>query len=145
MANEPKNTGLDGRAREKSGRIDRKHPTTKIKHLREHYGSSFAPGWDGDRTLGELLKATKFESLTQYVKHQGHHLLQQDRVPRSDPGSHSERSHASFTISFDPDLSSDQVQGALRAMADYYRACGGIGLELGLESIEVATPEQILV
>jgi hypothetical protein len=73
MSDAPKKPGLDGRAREKSGQIEHKHPTTKIKHLRVHYGSLFAPGWDGDRTLGELLKETKFESLTQYVKHHGHH------------------------------------------------------------------------
>ena len=72
MSDAPKNPGLDGRAREKSGQIDHKHPTTKIKHLREHYGHHFAPDWDGERTLGELLKETKFESLTQYVKHHGH-------------------------------------------------------------------------
>jgi ribosomal protein S15P/S13E len=72
MSDAPKNPGLDGRAREKSGQIDHKHPTTKIKHLREHYGKHFAPDWDGERTLGELLKETKFESLTQYVKHHGH-------------------------------------------------------------------------
>jgi hypothetical protein len=72
MSNAPKNPGLDGRAREKSGQIDHKHPTTKIKHLREHYGQHFAPDWDGERTLGELLKETKFESLSQYIKHHGH-------------------------------------------------------------------------
>jgi hypothetical protein len=65
-------TGLDDRMRDKSGQIDRKHPNTKIKHLREHYGQNFAPGWDGEKTLGELLKDAKFESLTQYVKHHGH-------------------------------------------------------------------------
>jgi hypothetical protein len=64
--------GLDDRDRDKSGQIDRKHPTTKIKHLRDHYGKHFAPDWDGEKTLGELLKATGFESLTQYVKHHGH-------------------------------------------------------------------------
>jgi hypothetical protein len=72
MSEAPKHPGLDGRARDKDGRIDHKHPTTKIKHLREHYGHHFAPDWDGERTLGELLKETKFESLTQYVKHHGH-------------------------------------------------------------------------
>src|ERR1700734_1417256 len=72
MTDAPKNPGLDGRGREQSGRIDHKHPTTKIKHLREHYGAHFADGWDGERTLGELLSETKFESLTQYVKHHGH-------------------------------------------------------------------------
>ena len=55
MTDNPEKTGLDGRGREASGRIDHKHPTTKIKHLREHYGAHFANGWDGERTLGELL------------------------------------------------------------------------------------------
>jgi ribosomal protein S15P/S13E len=72
MSEAPKHPGLDGRARDKNGQIDHKHPTTKIKHLREHYGKHFAPDWDGERTLGELLKESKFESLTQYVKHHGH-------------------------------------------------------------------------
>jgi len=72
MTDAPKNPGLDGRGREPSGRIDHKHPTTKIKHLREHYGKGFAPGLDGERTLGDLLKESKFESLTQYVRHHGH-------------------------------------------------------------------------
>lgn len=63
--------GLDGRVREKSGQIDHKHPTTKIKHLRDRYGHKFAEGWDGEKTLGELLKDSGFESLTQYVKHHG--------------------------------------------------------------------------
>lgn len=64
MSEAPKHPGLDGRARDKDGQIDHKHPTTKIKHLREHYGKNFAPGWDGERTLGELLKESNFESLT---------------------------------------------------------------------------------
>lgn len=70
MSDQGKNP-LDDRVREKGGRIDVKHTTTKIKHLREHYGSHFAPGWDGERTLGELLKESGFESLSQYVKHHG--------------------------------------------------------------------------
>ncbi len=57
----------------KADRSSTSTPTTKIKHLRAHYGLHFAPGWDGDSTLGELLRETKFESLTQYVKHHGHH------------------------------------------------------------------------
>jgi hypothetical protein len=77
MSEAPKKPGLDGRAREKSGQIDHKHPTTKIKHLREHYGKHFAPGWDGERTLGELLKESKFDSLSQYVKHHGHQPVSQ--------------------------------------------------------------------
>jgi hypothetical protein len=43
MSDSPKNPGLDGRSRDKDGQIDHKHPTTKIKHLREHYGKHFAP------------------------------------------------------------------------------------------------------
>ncbi|HTZ59297.1 MAG TPA: hypothetical protein VMB49_14415 [Acidobacteriaceae bacterium] len=72
MSYQSKEPGLDNRTREKSGRIEHKHLTTKIKHLREDYGQGFARGWDGERTLGELLKETKFESLTQYIKHHGH-------------------------------------------------------------------------
>jgi hypothetical protein len=73
MSETPEKSGLDGRGRSKDGRIDQKHPTTKIKHLRLHYGNHFANGWDGERTLGELLAETKFESLTQYIKHHGYH------------------------------------------------------------------------
>lgn len=72
MSDAPRKPGLDNRERDKSGEIDRKHPSTKIKHLREHYGHGFAPGWDGERTLGELLKESNFPSLSQYVKHHGH-------------------------------------------------------------------------
>ncbi len=57
-----------GRARDKSGQIEYENPATKIKHLRRHYGRGFAAGWDGERTLGELLQETKFDSLTQYVR-----------------------------------------------------------------------------
>lgn len=78
-------TGLDGRKRGESGQIDHKQPTTKIKHLREHYGQHFAPGWDGERTLGELLKETDFSSLTQYVKHHGHKENQAPAVNPSSP------------------------------------------------------------
>ena len=67
-----KSGGLDSRQRGKTGQIDHKNPATKIKHLREHYGANFAPGWDGERTLGELLKESNFSSLSQYVKHHGH-------------------------------------------------------------------------
>jgi hypothetical protein len=56
----------------KTGRSTTSIPTTKIKHLREHYGKHFAPDWNDERTLGELLKESKFEILSQYVKHHGH-------------------------------------------------------------------------
>lgn len=144
MANAPKDRGLDGRAREISGRIDHRHPTTKIKHLRERYGDSFASGWNGDRTLGELLKETKFESLTQYLMERGQkHLM--ERVQKLPPRGFAEALGRSFTISFDSGLSSDQIAGVLRAMADYYRACGGIGLELELEATGAESQEHISV
>lgn len=79
MSDHPNPPGLDGRAREKNGQIEHKHSSTKIKHLRVRYGRGFAPGWDGERTLGELLRETKFDSLTQYVKNHGHH-------PEEEPG-----------------------------------------------------------
>jgi len=43
MSETPKNPGLDGRARDKSGQIDHKHPTTKIKHLRDITESTSLP------------------------------------------------------------------------------------------------------
>jgi hypothetical protein len=76
MTHTPENPGLDGRAREANGQIERKHPTTKIKHLREHYGAHFANGWDGEKTLGELLEANNCASLTQYVRNFRHHPLE---------------------------------------------------------------------
>lgn len=46
-------------------------PATKIRHLRKRYGAGLAPEWDGESTLGELLRKTKFKSLMEYVKHSG--------------------------------------------------------------------------
>ena len=64
MSNAPKNPGLDGRAREKSGQIDHKHPTTKIKHLREHYGQHFALiGTASARSVSYLRKPSSSRSL----------------------------------------------------------------------------------
>jgi hypothetical protein len=70
----PENPGLDGRVREAN---EHKPLTTKIKYLRELYGAHFANGWDGDRTLGELLEANNCESLIQYVRNFRHHTLRQ--------------------------------------------------------------------
>jgi hypothetical protein len=65
--------GLDHRTRDKDGQIHHKRHDTQIHSLRETYGKHFAPGWADHSTLGELLEATKFESLSQYLKHHGHH------------------------------------------------------------------------
>ena len=42
-----------------------------------------------------------------------------------------------FTITFAPSLSTDQIHTALNALADYYRACGGLGLRIEFELGEV--------
>jgi len=39
-----------------------------------------------------------------------------------------------FTITFDPSLTPEQVKGVLTALADYYRACGGVGFEVEVAS-----------
>lgn len=61
-------TGLDGRHRDDDGRIDQKRSDTLIASLRGTYGADFAPGWDGRRTLGELLSSTGAASLSQYLR-----------------------------------------------------------------------------
>ena len=64
---------LDGRTRDESGQIHHKRHDTQMHALREIYGKHFAPGYPDHATLGELLEKEKFESLSQYVKHHGHH------------------------------------------------------------------------
>jgi hypothetical protein len=59
--------GLDGRHRDKSGRIERKHGNTKVAALRKEYGESFAKG----RRKDLMLKETGSASLHDYLKH--HH------------------------------------------------------------------------
>jgi hypothetical protein len=51
----------------------------------------------------------------------------------------------SFEIEFDSDLSEQQVRGAFAALAEYYRACGGIGLSVEFESQEVVVREPVNV
>jgi hypothetical protein len=50
-----------------------------------------------------------------------------------------------FTISFDPDLSPTQVKAVLQALADYYRACGGVGFKIdwGLEYLLVSELQHV--
>jgi TIR domain len=50
-------------------------------------------------------------------------------------------SSADFCISFDPDLSPEQIRSTLQALADYYRACGGVGFEIDFELEEARVPE----
>jgi hypothetical protein len=42
-----------------------------------------------------------------------------------------------FQIAFAPQLSEAQVAASLEALADYYRACGGVGLESDIELVDV--------
>ena len=63
--------GLDGRHRDKSGRIDRKHGNTRVKSLRKEYGERFAKGRRSDLMLKTLLEETGSASLHDYLKH--HH------------------------------------------------------------------------
>lgn len=47
-----------------------------------------------------------------------------------------------FTVTFSPDLSPEQIAAALSALADYYRACGGVGFKTGfeLQTVSVRQP-----
>jgi hypothetical protein len=63
--------GLDGRHRDKTGRIERKHGNTKVAVLRKKYGESFAEGRRKDMMLKTLLKETGSSSLHDYLRH--HH------------------------------------------------------------------------
>ena len=59
--------GLDGRHRDKTGRIDKKHGNTKVGTLRETYGHHFAKGRSPLLMLKTLLKETRTESLHAYL------------------------------------------------------------------------------
>jgi hypothetical protein len=59
--------GLDGRHRDTTGRIDKKHGNTRVKALRKTYGEHFAKGRRGDMMLKTLLVETGTESLHAYL------------------------------------------------------------------------------
>ena len=64
--------GLDGRHRDASGRIDKKHGNTRIGALRKTYGEHFAEGRRKDMMLKTLLAETVTDSLHGYLrKHHG--------------------------------------------------------------------------
>jgi hypothetical protein len=52
---------------------------------------------------------------------------------------------AGFSIAFDSQLSPQQVKGTLTALADYYRAVGGVGLQVDfeLEDVLIIEPEYV--
>jgi hypothetical protein len=52
---------------------------------------------------------------------------------------------AAFEIVFDSDLSESEIKAAFQAIADYYRACGGTGLEVKFEQEEAGVQELLHV
>jgi hypothetical protein len=60
--------GLDGRHRDKSGRIDKKHGNTRVGALRREYGESFAKGRRKDMMLKSLLRESGTASLHEYLR-----------------------------------------------------------------------------
>lgn len=63
--------GLDGRHRDKGGKIEKKHGNTRVGSLRKEYGASFAKGRRKDMMLKTLLVETGTASLHEYLRH--HH------------------------------------------------------------------------
>ena len=62
-----RSTGLDGRHRDRHGRIEEKRGDTLVRTLREEYGEDFLPGWHSSATLSTVRKETDM-SLTELVR-----------------------------------------------------------------------------
>jgi hypothetical protein len=60
--------GLDGRHRDKGGRIEKKHGNTRVGSLRKEYGEGFAKGHRKDMMLKTLVKETGSTSLHEYLR-----------------------------------------------------------------------------
>lgn len=58
--------GLDGRARDKDGEIDRKHGNTHMDKIEKKYHKDF--GVRGDMHLSTFLEENGYDSLTQALK-----------------------------------------------------------------------------
>ena len=50
---------------------------------------------------------------------------------------------ADFSIAFEPSFSPGEVKFLMTALADYYRACGGAGLELDFDMQEAPAREPV--
>ena len=61
------NTGLDGRHRDKNGRIDEKRGDTLVRTLRDEYGEDFLCDWRSDAKLSTVREETDM-SLTELVR-----------------------------------------------------------------------------
>lgn len=64
----PREPGLDGRHRDRSGEIHRKNGNTRVGTLRGIYGEDFAPGIREDAKLSTLLDRTGADSLSDLLK-----------------------------------------------------------------------------
>ena len=60
--------GLDQRHRDKTGEIGRKHGNTTIATLRQSYGQTFAPGFDPNAKLADVLMTLDEPSLSALVR-----------------------------------------------------------------------------
>jgi hypothetical protein len=60
--------GLDGRHRDKDGRISKKHGNTLISTLRQTYGQNFAPREQGHVKLGDVLQRLDDNSLSMLIR-----------------------------------------------------------------------------
>jgi hypothetical protein len=48
-----------------------------------------------------------------------------------------------FSITFDPALSPERIKATLEALAEYFRACGGVGLDIEFELEEILIREPV--
>jgi hypothetical protein len=70
-----KQPGLDGRHRDKNGKISKKHGNTLVSTLRKTYGAGFAPGRSDDEKLSDVLYDLDEPSLSHLI-----HDLQMKRT-----------------------------------------------------------------
>lgn len=66
-----KESGLDGRHRDKDGEISKKHGNTQLSTLRKIYGKGFAAGYPDTTELNEVLRQLNETSLSQLRRDHG--------------------------------------------------------------------------
>jgi hypothetical protein len=69
--------GLDGRHRDKTGEIRKKHGNTVVGTLRKIYGSKFAEGHGDNEKLSDVLSKLDENSLSKLVRDQREGKLDQ--------------------------------------------------------------------
>jgi hypothetical protein len=102
-------------------------------------------GLDGERTQDTLIRLLTFsmlewdEATNRYSLHGLMRDFARAKISASVP--------ETFEVKFSPGLSREQIATSLSALADYFRACGGIGLqsEFDLEDMFVQEPEGVLI